>query len=511
MRSGHHTGVGVMSVLGAVLIAFGGAQVNSIFGQSAAIAVADACEPTAADVDFNGDETVDLRDFAHLAQHWRDREPAVDVAPWPAGDGVVDFNDLSALTRFWLQEAGRPIYITWLGHASVKIVWMDQVIYVDPLDLTTSPQDATLILVTHSHSDHYSPADIARVRNAATLFIAPPDVVQAYGSGQTIAPGQTLQVGDLLVIGVAAYNISTSNHPKANNWVGFIVQIGSRRIYCAGDTDLTPAMKALTDIDVAFLPAGGTYTMTAVQAAEATKYFMPRLAIPYHWGRSVGTLADAQLFARIAACNAKVMTKGETISSDDWDKDYSLLAWWKLDEETGDVAQDSAASNDATLIGDPVWRPTDGRIGGALEFDGVDDYVSAPFVVSPGAGAFSVFAWVKGGAPGQVILYQNRGSNWLMADASDGTLATELKGGRAGKPLKSSAVITDGQWHRVGFVWDGSNRTLYVDDVEVAGDTLPGLPAATDGLTLGGNGLSPAAFWAGLIDDVRIHNRAVNP
>jgi hypothetical protein len=86
-----------------------------------------------------------------------------------------------------------------------------------------------------------------------------------------------------------------------------------------------------------------------------------------------------------------------------------------------------------------------------------------------------------------------------------------LKGGRGAKPLKSSVNITDGQWHRVGFVWDGSNRTLYVDDVEVAGDTLPGLPAATDGLTLGGNGLSPAAFWAGLIDDVRIHNRAVNP
>ncbi|OHB68226.1 MAG: hypothetical protein A2Y77_01625 [Planctomycetes bacterium RBG_13_62_9] len=252
--------------------------------------------------------------------------------------------------------------------------------------------------------------------------------------------------------------------------------------------------------------------MTAAEAADATRYFMPHLAIPYHWGRSVGTLADAQLFARTAACNAKVMTKGETLNSSDWRKDFSLLAHWKLDEETGSVAADSAGSNHGTLFGEPIWRPADGRIDGALELDGLDDYVDTPFVVNPGAGAFSVFAWVRGGAPGQVILSQQRGANWLMADASDGTLATELKGGRTAKPLKSSVDITDGQWHRVGLTWDGSNRTLYVDDVQVARDTQPALPAATDGLYIGaGSTLLPGTFWAGLIDDVRIHNRAVKP
>jgi hypothetical protein len=187
------------------------------------------------------------------------------------------------------------------------------------------------------------------------------------------------------------------------------------------------------------------------------------------------------------------------------------IAWWKFNEECGSVAADSVGDHHGTLVGDPVWRPTDGRIGGALELDGVDDCVSTPFVVDPGAGAFSVFAWVKGGGPGQVILYQNRGSNWLMADASDGTLATDLKGGRGAKPLKSSVNITDGQWHRVGLTWDGSHRTLYVDDIQVAGDTQAGLPSATDGLTLGSNGLSPATFWAGLLDDVRIYDRAVEP
>ena len=86
---------------------------------------------------------------------------------------MVDFNDLSVLTRFWLQDAAPPIYITWLGHASVRIAQKDLVIYVDPLDMTTSPKDATLILVSHSHGDHYSPADISRVAGPTTQFIAP--------------------------------------------------------------------------------------------------------------------------------------------------------------------------------------------------------------------------------------------------------------------------------------------------------------------------------------------------
>jgi L-ascorbate metabolism protein UlaG (beta-lactamase superfamily) len=464
-------------------------------------------------VDFNRDEWVDFDDFALLAEHWRGADTVTDIAPSPA-DGLVDFRDLSALAQYWLREVAQPIYITWLGHSSVKIVWMDQVIYVDPLDLTTSPKDATLILVTHSHSDHYSPADIARVWGTATQIIAPADTATTYPNKQSLLPGQTIQVGYLRIIGVWAYNINKTNHPKANNWVGFIVQIGSRRIYMAGDTDLTPEMKALTDIDVAFLPVSGTYTMTAAEAADATKYFMPGLAIPYHWGRTgnPGTLADAQLFVQNAACNAKVMTKGETISSEDWSKDFSLAAYWKLDETEGDIAHDSAGTNDGTVFGSATWQPAGGMVGGALLFDGVDDYVSTPFVVNPTAGAFSAFAWVKGGGAGQVILSQKKGSDWLMASAADGTLATELKASRGGKTGKSSVSIIDGAWHRVGLAWDGSNRILYVDDAQAAKDPQTSLTGTTDGLIIGaGNATAPGTFWMGLIDDIRLHNRAIRP
>jgi hypothetical protein len=336
-------------------------------------------------------------------------------------------------------------------------------------------------------------------------------VVKSYGSGQVILPGQTIDVNGLPVTGVAAYNLTTTNHPKANNWLGFVVELAGKHIYCAGDTDLTPEMKTLTGIDVAFLPAGGTYTFDAAGAAEATKYLKPLLAIPYHWGEIVGTLADAQRFAKAATCNVKVMAYGETLSSDDWQKDFSVAAYWKLDETQGTIAHDSTGANDATLIGDPLWQPAGGKVAGALQLDGVDDYIKAPFVLNPSAGTFSVFAWVKGGAAGQAILFQTGGANWLMADSAAGTLATQLRQtGRNSRDLISPAVITDGQWHRVGLTWDGSNRVLYVDDTEVARDTQAALTGSTGGLSIG-SAQSPGTFWSGLIDDVRLSTRAVKP
>jgi hypothetical protein len=194
--------------------------------------------------------------------------------------------------------------------------------------------------------------------------------------------------------------------------------------------------------------------------------------------------------------------------------DPTLLACWKLDEASGMIAADSVEGHPGTLIGNPIWQPTGGKIKGALEFDGIDDGVTTPFVCDPSSGPFSVFAWVKGGAPGQVIVSQVNGVNWVMAGASSGGLATELQssGRAAGKALISATRITDGAWHRVGFVWDGSNRVLYVDDVEVAKDTQTGLVASAGGLYLGaGSSRTATSFWKGLIDDVRIYSQAVKP
>jgi hypothetical protein len=197
---------------------------------------------------------------------------------------------------------------------------------------------------------------------------------------------------------------------------------------------------------------------------------------------------------------------------DHWGEELGLIAQWKLDEASGTTAPESVAAGDGVLVGEPLWQPTGGKIAGALQFDGLDDCVETPFVLDPSAGPFSVFTWVKGGGPGQVILSQEKGADWLLV-ASDGGLMTGLGiTGRLGKPLVSSAVITDDAWHRVRFVWDGSNRILYVDDVEVATDVQANLATSTGGLCIGtGAILASSSFWSGLIDDVRIYNRAIAP
>ena len=193
--------------------------------------------------------------------------------------------------------------------------------------------------------------------------------------------------------------------------------------------------------------------------------------------------------------------------------EFGLIAHWKLDEEEGPLSYDSSGYyHDASLIDDPNWQPDEGMIDGAIELDGIDDYLSTPFIINPYEENFSVFAWIKGGTPGQVIISQQNGANWLSADPLNGCLMTDKGSGRS-KELISEVVITDGDWHRVGLVWDGTNRILYVDDVMAAIiETTTGLISSEGGLYIGvGNDLEPGTFWSGLIDDIQIYNRAVTP
>jgi len=193
-----------------------------------------------------------------------------------------------------------------------------------------------------------------------------------------------------------------------------------------------------------------------------------------------------------------------------------LLAHWALDEASGRVASDSVGGFDGFLMGGPIWQPSAGKVGGALDFDGSNDVVVTDFVLDPADGPFSVFAWIRGGAYGGVILSQEGsagGADWLLADAA-GRLKTSLTGSTGGRELSLSSAknIVDGRWHEVGFVWDGANRTLYVDGVAVAEDGQTQLRGSTGGLNIGaGKDLDADTFWSGLIDEVRIYNRAGTP
>jgi len=138
-------------------------------------------------------------------------------------------------------------------------------------------------------------------------------------------------------------------------------------------------------------------------------------------------------------------------------------------------------------------------------------------VLDPADGPLSVFAWNKGGAPGQANISQVDGAHWLLTD-TQGCIMTALRsagrGGKLGDSLFSETIVTDGNWHRIGLVWDRTHRSLYVDDELVATDvgSQSNFPSSLGGLVIGAaHDHQSGTFWSGLIDDVRVYDRVVTP
>jgi L-ascorbate metabolism protein UlaG (beta-lactamase superfamily) len=177
--------------------------------------------------------------------------------------------------------------IKWLGHASFEIKAEDKSIYIDPYEGEYGDK-ADLILVSHSHDDHCELSKIKMIRKKDTIVIAPADCASKIGGNvKTLKPGEKVSVGDVTVEAVQAYNYkrfrSPGNpfHPKGSG-VGYLVTVGDRTIYHAGDTDFIPEMKNLRNIYLALLPSGGTYTMDGLEAAEAVLAIRPEFVIPMH-------------------------------------------------------------------------------------------------------------------------------------------------------------------------------------------------------------------------------------
>ena len=211
------------------------------------------------------------------------------------------FSALLALVLCCSTEAPMNVEnIHWLGHASFRITDGAMQIYIDPWKLPAGAPKADVILVTHAHFDHFSAEDIAKIEKPGTRFVAPADVA-AKLSGKNVvaaAPGGQYSVGTVQVSAVPAYNLNKQFHPKANAWVGYVVTLSSgQRIYHTGDSDAIPEMDQVKT-DVALMPCGGTYTMTAAEVAAAANRFKPAILIPMHWGDIVGSKAEADAVSK---------------------------------------------------------------------------------------------------------------------------------------------------------------------------------------------------------------------
>lgn len=201
--------------------------------------------------------------------------------------------------------------IEWLGHATFKIVAADQILYVDPYQLTAPKEKADIILITHSHYDHCSLPDIEKIVKDGTIIVCTADSqskVTRIGKKikiELIEPGVEITINALKIRAVEAYNPNKKFHPKSEGWVGYIIQADNIVIYHAGDTDLIKEMEKLTgyskksNIFVALLPVGGTYTMNVEEAVKAATIIKPTLAIPMHYGAIVGSRSDAENFVNL--------------------------------------------------------------------------------------------------------------------------------------------------------------------------------------------------------------------
>jgi len=202
----------------------------------------------------------------------------------------------------------KSITVTAKFHASTQVEFGNKVIIIDPVSAASWTRKADLVVITHPHGDHLDLPAIAKVIRPDGFVIAPEAAVPTIRTikGITVEgwkPGHKALYEDigrdgrpthlasmhLMVESVPMYNVlrgpapGKKFHERASGWIGYVLNIGGRRLYFAGDTEGTPEMKALKNIDAAFLPMNLPFTMTPQEAAAAAKAFKPKQVYPYHY------------------------------------------------------------------------------------------------------------------------------------------------------------------------------------------------------------------------------------
>ncbi len=221
---------------------------------------------------------------------------------WITGILLLNFilsnNTMAIFEKDTISTAQGNLFITFIGHGSLMFEFNGLVIYIDPTsqiaDYSHFPA-ADIILITHHHRDHIDTSALNKIQKADTRIYLTQKCFEEF---KNIKDATIMKNGDkvadrgITIEAVPAYNIvhmrsaNTPFHPKGEG-NGYIVTIGDKRVYIAGDTENTPEMKSLTNIDIAFLPMNLPYTMTPEMVADAVKAFKPRILYPYHYGNTM--------------------------------------------------------------------------------------------------------------------------------------------------------------------------------------------------------------------------------
>lgn len=193
-----------------------------------------------------------------------------------------------------IKTSAGDLKITFIGHGTLMFTLGKKVIHVDPwsrlADYTKMPK-ADIILVTHEHRDHFDLKALEVLRTKNTVLVLTETCASRIKGGIVMGNGDVKTIEGLKIEAVPAYNIVHMRsegrpfHPKVVG-NGYVITLGNKRVYVAGDTENTPDMKKIEDIDIAFLPMNLPYTMTPEMVADAAKAFKPKLLYPYHYGKT---------------------------------------------------------------------------------------------------------------------------------------------------------------------------------------------------------------------------------
>ena len=181
--------------------------------------------------------------------------------------------------------------------SSIRIK-LNKVIYFDPFKIEEFKNDADIIFITHNHYDHMDLGSIEKVKNDNTIVVAPLSMEEVIRNIKFkdyifLSPNDEINIENIHIKAVPAYNLEKSFHPRTNNWLGYIITYNNISYYIAGDTDKTKEAESVK-CDIALIPIGGHFTMNVDEATELINIIKPKLVIPTHYGTIIGDPSDGK-------------------------------------------------------------------------------------------------------------------------------------------------------------------------------------------------------------------------